>query len=259
VPSTAAARPTIAEIRAACQPTDLLDRRSGEHWAGRLYMRHISVYVTALLARTPVTPNQVTAVMVVCGVAAGGVLAIGGLGGAIAAAVLIQLYLLLDCCDGELARWTGRTSIVGVYADRVGHYLTDAALLSGLGVRAASRHPSGWLLLGVVAALCAVLGKAETDLVDVARARSGLPPVTDEATEPRSSRLGFARRAASVFRVHRIVQAIELSLLVVVAAAYDAAVDELTATRVLVAACAAVAGALVVLHLVSILASSRLR
>jgi len=251
--------PSAAEIRAVSQPQGLLERRSGEHWAGRLYMRHISVYVTALLARTPVSPNQVTAVMVAAGVSAGGVLAIGGLAGAIGAAVLIQLYMLLDCCDGELARWTGRTSIAGVYADRVGHYLTDAALISGLGVRAAERHASGWLVVGLAAALCAILGKAETDLVDVARARSGLPPVSEEAAEPRGHRMGMARGAASLFRVHRIVQAMELSLCIVGAAVYDSIAGGVTATRVLTAAVAAVAAALVVLHFVSILASSRLR
>jgi hypothetical protein len=251
--------PSAADIRAVAQPHGLLERRSGEHWAGRLYMRHISVYVTAVLARTPISPNQVTGVMVACGVAAGGVLSIDGLAGAIAAGVLIQLYMLLDCCDGELARWTGRTSIAGVYADRVGHYLTDAALISGLGVRAASRHPSGWLIVGLVAALCAILGKAETDLVDVARARSGLAPVTDEAAEPRGRGLGFARRLASMFRLHRIVQAMELSVCIVGAAVYDAVAGGITGTRVLTAICCGVAGALVVLHLVSILASSRLR
>ncbi len=251
--------PTGAQIRAVSQPPGLLARRSGEHWVGLLYMRHISVYVTAMLARTPITPNQVTAVMVAAGVAAGGVLTVGGIGAAIGAAVLIQIYMLLDCCDGELARWTGKTSIIGVYADRVGHYLTDAALISGLGVRAASRHPSGWLVLGLVAALCAILGKAETDLVDVARARSGLPPVEDEAAEPRSRGIGLARRVASLFRVHRIVQAMELSVCVVGAAAYDAVAGGLTGTRVLTAAVAAIAAALVVLHFVSIVASSRLR
>jgi phosphatidylglycerophosphate synthase len=251
--------PSGADIRAVAQPHGLLERRSGEHWAGRLYMRHISVYVTALLARTPITPNQVTGVMVACGVGAGGLLAVGGLWAAIGAFSLIQLYMLLDCCDGELARWTGRTSIVGVYADRVGHYLTDAALITGLGVHASGRHPSGWMVVGLVAALCAILGKAETDLVDVARARSGLPPVSDEAAEPRSRGLGFARRVASVFRVHRVIQAMELSVCILGAAAYDAASGTLSGTRVLTVVAAAVAGALVVLHFVSIVASSRLR
>jgi phosphatidylglycerophosphate synthase len=52
--------------------------------------------------------------------------------------VLIQAYLLLDCCDGEVARWRSHTSSVrGIYLDRVGHYLTEATLLAALGFRAA--------------------------------------------------------------------------------------------------------------------------
>jgi hypothetical protein len=43
--------------------------------------------------------------------------------------VLIQVYLLLDCCDGELARLTGRTSATGVYLDGIGHYLGEMAVL----------------------------------------------------------------------------------------------------------------------------------
>jgi phosphatidylglycerophosphate synthase len=241
------------------QPRELLDRVNGEHWAGRLYMRRISPYLTRALARTSVAPNAVTGIMACCGVAAGAVLVISGLAAAVGAFLLVQLYLLLDCSDGELARLTGRTSITGVYLDRVGHYLTDAALLAGLGIRAAERTPDGWMVLGVAAALAAVLGKAETDLVEVARAQSGKPPVTDAAVQPRDPRVGALRRAASLLRVHRIIQSVELSILVVGAAVYDELYGGITATRVLVAACAAVAGLLVVAHLASILASSRLR
>lgn len=39
------------------------DRRSGEHWAGRMYMREISLRVDRYLVNTRVTPNQVTYVM----------------------------------------------------------------------------------------------------------------------------------------------------------------------------------------------------
>src|SRR4051812_28016881 len=77
--STGTSVQSIAEFRAVVQPVGLLDRRSGEHWAGRLYMRRLSPYVTRLLAKTSISPNAVTGVMVFAGVAAGGVLAIEGL------------------------------------------------------------------------------------------------------------------------------------------------------------------------------------
>ncbi|MQA87157.1 MAG: CDP-alcohol phosphatidyltransferase family protein [Streptosporangiales bacterium] len=252
--------PSVAELRSVCQPQRMLERHSGEHWAGRLYMRRVSVYATWLLVRAGLTPNQVTWAMIVCGVAAGAVLAVGGLAAAAAAAVLVQVYLLLDCSDGEVARWTGRTSIVGVYLDRVGHYFAEAALLVGLGVRAqGSLAAGGWVLIGLAAALGAVLIKVETDLVDVARARSGLPAAEDAASELPGRRLGSLRQVAAATRLHRVVQAVELSMLALLAAAYDAVAGGLTATRVLTVAAACVAGVQLVLHLVSILASRRLR
>ena len=81
----------------------------------------------------------------------------------------------------------------------------------------------------------------------------------DEALAPRSGGLALARRLASVLRVHRITQAVELSLLILVAAVVDAARGGLTATRVLIIACLVVAALMVLAHLAAILASRRLR
>ncbi|GLW21874.1 transferase [Microbispora amethystogenes] len=248
--------PSVAELRAVAQPQTTMDRRSGEHWAGLLYMRRLSIYATWLLAKTPITPNQVTGLMILCGVAAGAVLALPGLWAALAAALLIQIYLLLDCSDGELARWTGRTSITGVYLDRVGHYFAEAALLIGLGFRASETLPDWYTVMGVAAALGAILIKAETDLVDVARARSGLVATTEAAAQQFASpRLALARRAAAALRFHRVIQAVELSLIVVAAAVLD---NWFSATRILMVACVVIAVVQLVLHLVSILASRRL-
>ena len=233
---------------------------SGEHWAGALYMRKLSIYVTWVLAKTPITPNQTTWLMILCGLLAGVVLALPGLWAAVGAAVLIQIYLLLDCSDGELARWTGRTSITGVYLDRVGHYFAEAALLIGLGFRGAEILPDWYTVLGFAAALGAILIKAETDLVDVARARSGLVARDRERRPSSSSRAvwALARKAAAALRFHRVVQAVELSVLVVIAALWDALSGGLAATRVLVVACVVIAVLQMVLHLISILTSRRL-
>jgi phosphatidylglycerophosphate synthase len=252
-------RPSIAELRSVAQPDATMMRRNGEHWAGRLYMRRVSAHVTRALVGTGVAPNTLTGLMILCGIAAGGAVVIPTVAGPLVAAALIQAYLLLDCVDGEVARWTGRTSVTGVYLDRVGHYVAEAAFLTGVGFRAADRGTGGWALLGLVAALCAILVKAETDLVDVARAKAGLPVVADAAAQPRSSRVAAARRAASALKLHRITGAIEASLLVLVAGVVDAARGGLTATRVVVALLAAVAFAMVGLHVTSILASRRLR
>ncbi len=295
--------PSLAELRATGQPESVTARRNEEHWAGRYYMRRLSPYGTWVFARLGWSPNAVTWLMIVVGVGAGAVVAGGGLAAAIAAAAMIQLYLLLDCSDGELARWSRRTSVTGIYLDRIGHYLAEAALLAGLGIRAQGHYAlsGGYVTIGLAAAICAILIKAETDNVIVARAKAGLPipgsassangaggavpvpdgpvpvpdgavpvpdgavpvpdglvPRTDAALEPANAGLARARKLASTLRVHRIIQAVEVSLLVVVAAVIDAARGGLGATRVLVVACLVVGAAMVAAHLIAILASRRL-
>ena len=229
-------------------------------------MRELSLRVDPYLVNTRITPNQLTYLMVVAGVLAGAALLVPGLTGAILGALLIQLYLLLDCVDGEVARWRGQTSITGVYLDRVGHYLSEAALLVGFGVRGADVfHQQGgtvawlWAFLGTLAALGAILIKAETDLVDVARTRSGLPAVRDEAAAPRSSGLALARRAAAALKFHRLVGGVEASLVILAVAIVDAIAGGLFFTRLGIAVLAAIAVVQTLLHLVSILASSRLK
>src|SRR5690606_37864291 len=119
--------------------------------------------------------------------------------------------------------------VTGVYLDRVGHYLAEAALLVGAGLRAAdlfTREGGAarweWAFLGAIAALGAILIKAETDLVDVARSRSGLPAVKDEASVPRSAGMATARRLAASLKLHRLIGGVEASLLVLVAGLADA-------------------------------------
>jgi hypothetical protein len=256
------AAPVLAELREVCQPRTKLESRNGEHWAGRWYMRRISLRVTRQLVRTRVSPDTLTWTMVGCGIAAGAALVIPGPAGAVSAAVLFQLFLLFDCVDGEVARWKGQNSATGIYVDRLGAYLADAALLAGAGFRAAhsgSAWDWRWVSLGIATALGVVLLKASTDLVDVARARRGLPVAVDEAARPRSEGIALARRLASALKIHRVTNGIEASLVLLAAAVVDAGVGTIDPTRWVLAAIGVITWAMVVAHLASILSSSRLR
>lgn len=256
-------RPSIAELRAVAQPPGLIGRRSAEHWAGRLYMRRVSLHVTRWVVPTRATPNGLTVAMIVVGLFAATAAAVPRLWGAVMAAVLVQVYLLLDCVDGEVARWRGTTSAAGVYLDRLGHHVVEAALVLAIGVRAAggpTTVASWWVSVGAVAALLVVIGKLETDLVTVARTGAGLP-VASEAMD-HESQVTSVRRARRVFRivpVHRLVGAVEVSLLLVVAAVVDAVVGGQTGSQYLLGAIAVVAALVALGHPVTILTSERLR
>ncbi len=238
-----------------------MGRRSAEHWAGRLYMRRLSLHVTRQLLDAPVSPNALTVWMMVVGVAGAAIAAVPAVWSALVAALAIQVYLLLDCVDGEVARWRKATSTAGVYLDRLGHYTVEAALLVGLGVRAAGGDPLGapWPALGALAAVFVLLSKAETDLVVLARASAGLDVKEERDPTSSSAALATGRSLAARLPLHRIVGGVELSLLLVVAAVVDTLAGDLLGTRTLLVAATLVAGGVALLHPVMILTSKRLK
>ena len=256
--------PSIAELRPIAQPEEHLRRLGEEHWAGRLYMRRLSLHVTRLIVTTPLSANAVTFLMIPVGLAAGLVLTLPGLAAAVGAALLAQLWLLVDCCDGEVARWRRTFSPKGPYLDALGHYAIEAALPIGLGVRADGGWGSigGWTALGLALAVLVLLLKAESNLVIVTRAKAGLPVGEgiwgDRASQP-ERRGPTLREGVRLLPFLRPFYAIEASLLILAAAIVDAATDSLDGSRVLLVALVAAGAVAVVGHLFSILASDRLR
>jgi phosphatidylglycerophosphate synthase len=177
--------------------------------------------------------------------------------------MLIQVQLLVDCSDGELARWRGRTGASGIYLDRLGHYVTDAGLAIAVGVHADGGlgSPHRWTTLGLLTGVLVLVTKAETDLVHAARANAGLSPARDDAetARPRVSLLARLRRLVAHFPFNRALLALEMSLLAAIAAGSDAVVGTDLGMRVLTATLLVVAGIVTVAHLASVLASGRLR
>jgi phosphatidylglycerophosphate synthase len=255
--------PSVAELRAVTQPASLFARNSGEHWAGKLYMRRLSPYVTRPLLRTRITPNAVTWFMMVVGLAAAGVLTLPGVAAAAGALVLVQFQLLLDCVDGEMARWQERRSPTGVYLDQIAHHLTETALLIALGIRADGGWDSigHWTTVGLLVAVLQLFVKAETSLVHVARMRSGLTAMQDtrEVAAPRNGLLLSARRLLGHLPFYRAFVAVESTLLILVAAIVDEIRGDLAATRVLLLALVAAGAITAIGHLAAILTSQRLK
>jgi phosphatidylglycerophosphate synthase len=245
-------------LREVVHPPGKLESRA-EHWAGRLYMRKVSLRVTRALIGTSVTANQLTVVMIAAGVLSGAALLIPGLPGALLSVVLMQGYLLLDCVDGEVARWRGQSSALGVYLDRLGGYLADVAVMAGMGLRASSIGLSPYLVAGLAAATGVLLLQASSDLVSVARAKSELGTASDQSVVPRSAGLARIRQLISGTGVHRLCNGIECTLFLLVAAVADVFTGGLTATHVAVLVVTIEVWILVPAHIASIVSSSRLK
>jgi phosphatidylglycerophosphate synthase len=255
--------PSIAELRATTQPEWLVGRADAEHWAGRLYMRRVSPYLTRVFLRAGLSANAVTALMIPTGLLAALVLTFPGLASAIGAVLLIQLQLLLDCSDGEVARWRRTFSPLGIYLDQIAHYSTEAALPAALGVRADGGWDSigGWTALGLGVSVLILLLKAETHLVLLARARSGQPVTEEEPADAPVTGSGRfrLRQGARLLPAVRPFQAVEASLLALAAAVADAARGDLLGSRVLLAVLGCAGLLAVTGHLLALIASGRLR
>jgi phosphatidylglycerophosphate synthase len=256
------ARPTIAQLREVTQPPSVRSRAAAEHWVAHAYLRGVSPYLTRILLRGGFSANGVTWLMIITAAAAAVATGWPTLLGAILAVILVQLQMLLDCCDGEVARWRQTSSPSGVYLDRVGHYVAECGIAVALGVRATGevRISGVWISAGLLLGLLIALNKVENDLVHVARHYAGLTQMQDaeEVRTPRRGGLRTARRLAGLVPFHKVFHSVELSILVLIAAIIDLFVGG-AATKVLLAALVVAAGMTVIGHLVAVLTSSRLR
>ena len=257
------ASPSIAELRAATQPPSIFARHSGEHWVGRLYMRRLSPHLTRLLLRTRLTPDAVTWLMLALGPAAALVLTLPGLPPAIGVVLIVQLQLLLDCCDGEMARWRGVSSPTGIFVDRLAHNVTEASLPIALGIRADGGWDSigGYTSLGLLTSVLVLLLRMTSALIYVARAESGLGVAEDTAAvaAPRVGWLARLRHMVGYAPVYRAFLAIEFSFLALFAAIWDAAAGDLSGTRALVIALVPIGVFTVAGRLAAVITSARLR
>ncbi|MGA0410721.1 MAG: CDP-alcohol phosphatidyltransferase family protein [Candidatus Nanopelagicaceae bacterium] len=208
-------KPTIAELRAICQPASVTGRSNSEHWVADLYLRKLSPYLTRFLLKTPITANGVTYLMITTGVSISLALQISGFLGLLLAFFLAQLQMLWDCCDGEIARWRDSQSPKGVFLDRVGHYLTESLIPIALAWRIGESDYELLFLASLISILI-LLNKGFNDAVHVARAYAGLPKLADSKSvgEPRSLIIKVARAPFRVFAVQRLFHSVEMSILI---------------------------------------------
>lgn len=95
-------------------------------------VRRISIYFTWLLLHTPLSANALTILQTIVG-AAGAILLISPeyltnlLG-----IFLLQFGYVLDCCDGEVARYRKQASVNGVFLDLIGHEIVIPFMYMGL-------------------------------------------------------------------------------------------------------------------------------
>lgn len=101
---------------------------------GGPYDQRLARHLIRPFARTGLTPNMVTAISFLFGLASAFTFAFAIDSMAGWGALLFMLAVLTDHMDGELARMTGQTSRLGHHLDYIVGTLNYAALFIGLGV-----------------------------------------------------------------------------------------------------------------------------
>jgi phosphatidylglycerophosphate synthase len=181
----------------------------------RYVMPRVSVRVTRwILHHLPtVTPNQLTLVSAVLGVAAGAFLLFPrGIAPAVAALLLYQLHILFDYVDGEVARVKQLASPLGAYYDlMVGRLVKPVVIYSAvIGTWLGTKDPTDAprdLLLGTLILLGFFLDKEAVDVWY--RANAGRSDLEDPYVV-RSDRpvKGLRRRVARVLVGLRGIQSL---------------------------------------------------
>jgi phosphatidylglycerophosphate synthase len=136
-------------------------RKTQDGWTSRWLNRYISLAVSRLLVKTPLTPNQVSVGILAIGILAAVLAARGSWGAMALGAFLFQAQSVLDGCDGELSRITHRGSLLGEWLDTIGDDVTNYGFFAGAawGLYAQSGHKL-YLVAGAVTVLCGVITSA---------------------------------------------------------------------------------------------------
>ncbi|SDP20042.1 Phosphatidylglycerophosphate synthase [Streptomyces sp. cf386] len=105
-----------------------------------------SRYIARWCARRGLTPNQVTTASLLTALIAAGCAATGTRGGFVAAGVLLIASFVLDCVDGQIARYSLQYSTLGAWLDATFDRAKEYAYYAGLALGAARGGDDVWAL-----------------------------------------------------------------------------------------------------------------
>jgi phosphatidylglycerophosphate synthase len=143
------------------------------------FVNPYSVHIVRFGARRGWHPNQVTAASMLVGLFAAAAFATGERWGLISGALLLQVAFVLDCVDGQLARYTQTFSRTGGYLDAVFDRGKEYVVYAGLAAGSARTGDPEWLLAG-----CALALQTVRHTIDLALAERRTAEAAGPAEQP---------------------------------------------------------------------------
>jgi len=155
---------TLRDIRASLPPEK---NRADSYWT-RWVLRPLSIPAAWLFLRLGISANSVSYASGLIAILGGILMASDDFGWIAAGAAVLNLFAILDCADGNVARVTKTTGPWGAWADALGGYAASASVLLGSGIAAQYLAPAelpglemlaiplpegGWAAVGGLAAV----------------------------------------------------------------------------------------------------------
>lgn len=106
--------------------------KPSDGFVSRMLNRRISIPISRQLARTRVTPNQISVFNLSVGIAAAGFAATGATLHVMIGGLLFQVASILDGCDGEVAKLTDQATPNGAWVDTLTDNLSYVAFCLGV-------------------------------------------------------------------------------------------------------------------------------
>nr|WSW64192.1 CDP-alcohol phosphatidyltransferase family protein [Streptomyces sp. NBC_00998] len=149
VPATGAERATAEAAVAAVDDEAVRLRtavKSRDGFFTTFFISPYSRYIARWCARRGLTPNQVTTASLITALIAAGCAATGERWGYVAAGVLLLVSFVLDCTDGQLARYSLQYSTMGAWLDATFDRAKEYSFYAGLALGAARNGDDVWAL-----------------------------------------------------------------------------------------------------------------
>jgi hypothetical protein len=184
----------------------LLANRVDDGFYSTFVVRKASKPLTRLALRLGWSPNTITAISFVIGLLAAAFFATGQWGWILVGAIALQLSLIVDCVDGEVARATRRFTALGAWLDAATDRVKEFAAYGGLAIGAASMGIDVWWIAITLIALQTTRHVADYDFARIQRLREASLPLVDirqRSDDRKAARGGLAGAMQASARINR--------------------------------------------------------
>jgi len=150
-----------------------LANRANDGFFSVFVLRRFSKLLTWMAVKIGATPNQVTLASFAIGLYTAFLFAQGDTWSLIWGAVLLQVSIIVDCVDGEIARYTRKFSKLGAWLDAITDRVKEYAVFLGLAYGAFAQNGQNlWVLAAVLMAIQTFRHLSDYNFSQVVKARS---------------------------------------------------------------------------------------